>query len=89
VTVRVKRRVHRRINGRWRTITISRSVVLANGPYAVPTGAERTTMLHLRKQSVHRLAPTTQWLPARAVATLIGGTSASRMVRVRLMPPRR
>jgi len=78
LTIRVKRRVHRRVDGHLRKVTITNTIVLAHTRYTLASGHHRLIKLRLNHAALALLAGAHRHrLRAIASATLRGGRTAS------------
>jgi hypothetical protein len=81
----VARRVHRRVRGHRRALTITQTVLIAHTNYAVPSGTRRAIPLRFGRHAILLLTHLHEHrLLAHATATLDGGAPVSHEVTVHL-----
>jgi hypothetical protein len=85
IAARIKHVRRRRIHGRVRQVPTTRTVLLAQAPYDVPSGVSLGIGLRVEKAASRALARVSKrFLLGDAVAALIGGSTVSRTISLRL-----
>ncbi len=89
LSVRQSQRVYRHIHGRWRTITVSRTRLLARAHYVARTGVETLVVLRLDARALNLLVHARRHrLHVRVSATIKGDQTARGTIILELKSPR-
>jgi len=88
LSIKAKRRLHRRIHGHLRTVMLRETITLASVSYTVAAGAQRSIALPISKAGMHLLTRARKHvLRVQARATLTGGKTAGREIVLQLRSP--
>ena len=81
LVTKLRQRVHRRVHGQRRTVTVTKSVVLARGRYTVASGTAGSIVLRLSRTAQRMLAHARgHRLRVQAIATQSGRITATRVL---------
>lgn len=90
LVVRSKRRARRRVHGHMRTVTITKSLVIAHGSYSVPSGSTQTVTLKLSHPGLAQLGHSHgHRMVASALATITEGSAGAQNVVLKLAGSRK